>query len=196
MSSNSGRSSVPGITSLQARGHLTPTSYSSAISGLSHNQVKVKVTLRLTVGQSVSLGVEPHLGLMSRYLLLFDSYSLVCVGRPLWQEEGSVLYMLLGLTLSGPNPLGLVAIFYCLSFETSLYVASYDLQGHRPHRKHCFQQLSHCCVLHSHYLAMTVSQAPQFLLWTNMPQYDCFFSKVCEFSYRCNWTEACWFCWR
>jgi hypothetical protein len=39
-------------------------------------QVKVKVTLRLTVSQSVSLGVEPHLGLMTRYLLLFDSYGL------------------------------------------------------------------------------------------------------------------------
>jgi hypothetical protein len=40
------------------------------------NQVKVKVTLRLTVSQSVSLGVEPHLGLMTRYLILFDSYLL------------------------------------------------------------------------------------------------------------------------
>jgi hypothetical protein len=30
------------------------------------SQVKVKVTLRLTVRQSVSLGVEPHLGLMTR----------------------------------------------------------------------------------------------------------------------------------
>jgi hypothetical protein len=39
-------------------------------------KVKVKVTLRLTVGQSVSLGLEPHLGLMTRYLLLFDSYGL------------------------------------------------------------------------------------------------------------------------
>jgi hypothetical protein len=29
--------------------------------------VKVKVTLRLTVSQSVSLGVKPHLGLMTRY---------------------------------------------------------------------------------------------------------------------------------
>jgi hypothetical protein len=29
--------------------------------------LKVKVTLRLTVGQSVSLGVEPHLGPMARY---------------------------------------------------------------------------------------------------------------------------------
>jgi hypothetical protein len=49
-------------------------------------KVKAKVTLRLTVGRSVSqlsLGVEPHLGLMTRYLLLFDSYGLVFVGRPL-----------------------------------------------------------------------------------------------------------------
>jgi hypothetical protein len=38
---------------------------------------EVKVTLRLTVGESVSLGVKPKLGLMTRYLLLFDSYGLV-----------------------------------------------------------------------------------------------------------------------
>jgi hypothetical protein len=44
---------------------------------------KVKVILRLTVSQSVSLVVEPHLGLMTRYILLFDSYDLVFVGRPL-----------------------------------------------------------------------------------------------------------------
>jgi hypothetical protein len=46
--------------------------------------LKVEVTLRLTasqsVSQSVSLRVEPHLGLMTRYLLLFDSYGLVFVG--------------------------------------------------------------------------------------------------------------------
>jgi hypothetical protein len=33
-------------------------------------KVKVKVTLRLTVSQPVSLGVEPHLGLMTRYLAI------------------------------------------------------------------------------------------------------------------------------
>jgi hypothetical protein len=46
---------------------------------------QVKVTLRLTVSQSVTLGVEPHLGLMTRYLLLFDSYGLVffCGAPPL-----------------------------------------------------------------------------------------------------------------
>jgi hypothetical protein len=42
-----------------------------------------KVTLRLTVSQSVSLGVEHHLALMTRYLLPFDSYGVVFVGRPL-----------------------------------------------------------------------------------------------------------------
>jgi hypothetical protein len=33
---------------------------------------------------------SPHLGLMTRYLLLLDSYSLVVVGRPHWREDGSV----------------------------------------------------------------------------------------------------------
>jgi hypothetical protein len=44
-----------------------------------HPYWQVKVTLRLTV----SLGVEHHLGLMTRYLLLYDSHGLVFVGRPL-----------------------------------------------------------------------------------------------------------------
>jgi hypothetical protein len=39
-------------------------------------KVKVKVTLQLTVNQSVSLGVELHLGLLTRYLLSFDSYGI------------------------------------------------------------------------------------------------------------------------
>jgi hypothetical protein len=30
----------------------------------------------------------------------------------------------------GPSPLGLETIFYCLRFETSLFVASYNSQGH------------------------------------------------------------------
>jgi hypothetical protein len=35
-----------------------------------------------------------------------------------------------GQSFSGPSPVGLVAIFYSLRFETSLFVASYDSQGH------------------------------------------------------------------
>jgi hypothetical protein len=33
-------------------------------------------------------------------------------------------------SFSGPNPLGLATVFYCLRFETSLFVTSYDSQGH------------------------------------------------------------------
>jgi hypothetical protein len=66
-----------------------PILYRCAVDCL-YMKSKVKVTLRLTVSQSVSLGVEPHLGLMTRYLLPFDSYALVFVGRPLWREDGSV----------------------------------------------------------------------------------------------------------
>jgi hypothetical protein len=50
-------------------------------------QVKVKVTLRLTVSQSVCLGVEPQLGLMARLFLfvssLYESYCPVHLERPL-----------------------------------------------------------------------------------------------------------------
>jgi hypothetical protein len=34
----------------------------------SRTELRVRVTLRLTVSQSVCLGVEPRLGLMTRYL--------------------------------------------------------------------------------------------------------------------------------
>jgi hypothetical protein len=71
---------------------------------------------------------------MTRYLLLFDSYGHVFVGRLLWREDGSVFCICCwpspAQSFSGPSPLGLAAIFYCLSFETSLFVASYDSQGH------------------------------------------------------------------
>jgi hypothetical protein len=101
---------------------------------LTPGQVKVKVTLWLAVSQSVSLSVEPHLGLMIRYLLLFDSYGLVFVGRPLWREDGSAFcicsWPLPAQSFSGPSPLGLATIFNYLRFETSLFVASYYSQGH------------------------------------------------------------------
>jgi hypothetical protein len=47
------------------------------------SEVEVEVTLRLTVSQSVGLGVEPHMGLMTIYKFLFDNYGLAFVGRPL-----------------------------------------------------------------------------------------------------------------
>jgi hypothetical protein len=123
-----------------------------------------------TDGQSASLswykalirGLRPDF-----YFRTSDSYVLDSVGRPLWREDGSVFciccWPLPAQSFSGPSPLGLAIVFYCLRSETSLFVASYDSQGHgggiRPHeliillitprnglhRKHRFQQL-YCCV--------------------------------------------------
>jgi hypothetical protein len=49
-------------------------------------------------------------------------------------------------SFSGPSPLGFETIFYCLRFETSLFVASYGSQGHgggiRP-------RLHTCSFIHS-----------------------------------------------
>jgi hypothetical protein len=56
------------------------------------------------------------------------------VGRPLWREDGSLFCICCwpspAESLSSPTPLGLVTVFYCHRFETSLFVASYDSQGH------------------------------------------------------------------
>jgi hypothetical protein len=53
-------------------------------------KVKVNVTMRLTVGESVCLGVEPHMGYMTSYLFLFDRYGLAFVERSLCREDGSI----------------------------------------------------------------------------------------------------------
>jgi hypothetical protein len=56
-------------------------------------KIKVKVTLRLTVSQSVSFSVEPHLGLMTIYLLWFDRYGPLCRGALSDERTGlSFLY--------------------------------------------------------------------------------------------------------
>jgi hypothetical protein len=45
--------------------------------------VRVRVTLQLTVSQSVSLGVEPKLGHLTREIFFYESFCLVIWGRPL-----------------------------------------------------------------------------------------------------------------
>jgi hypothetical protein len=60
---------------------------------------RVKVTLRLTVSQSVTLGAESHLGLMTRYLAITIWQLRSCFyGDPsLTRGRVCLLYMLLGL---------------------------------------------------------------------------------------------------
>jgi hypothetical protein len=84
---------------------------------------------RRSVGQSV-LEWSTHLGLTTRYLLVFDNYGPVFMGRPLWLEDGSVFCICYwpspSQSILGPTSFGLVTTFCCLRFETSLFVASYD----------------------------------------------------------------------
>jgi hypothetical protein len=54
-------------------------------------KVEVEVTLRLTASQSVWLGAEPTLGLVTRYYFLSESCGLVSMGRPLSREDGSAV---------------------------------------------------------------------------------------------------------
>jgi hypothetical protein len=83
---------------------------------------------------SLSWNNAPIWGLRPDLYYLYDNYGLVLVGRPLWREDGSVLHIwrwpLPAQSFFGPSPFGLATIFYCLRFETSLFVASYDSQGH------------------------------------------------------------------
>jgi hypothetical protein len=65
---------------------IRPTERSLAIlpaETYSSKLVRVRVTLRLTVSQPVSLGVEPLLGPMTRFLVLHgDYYGLYSLGAP------------------------------------------------------------------------------------------------------------------
>jgi hypothetical protein len=85
-----------------------------------------------TDGQSASLSWNKELfgGLTTRS----DSCGFVDLGRPFWREDGSVVYNCCwpspSQSFSGSSLVGLVAIFYYLRFETSLFVASNDSQGH------------------------------------------------------------------
>jgi hypothetical protein len=86
-----------------------------------------------------------------RYLLLFDSYGLLFFLWGALSDERTGLsfvydgWPLTAQSFSGSSPLVLTTIFSCLRFETSLFVASYDSQGHgggiRP-RLHTGIQLS------------------------------------------------------
>jgi hypothetical protein len=95
---------------------------------------------RQSAGQSV-FEQSTHLGLTTRSWLLSDSCGFVDLGRPLWWKDGSAVcncyWPSPAQSSSGSSPVGFVAIFYCLRFKTSLFVASYDSRGHgggiRPH---------------------------------------------------------------
>jgi hypothetical protein len=88
-----------------------------------------------TDGQSVSLSWNkvPIWGLQ-RDIHYRQTFAVLLMWGALWREDGSVVYNCCwpspAQSFSGPSPVGFSTIFYCFRFEASLFVASYDSQGH------------------------------------------------------------------
>jgi hypothetical protein len=74
-------------------------------------EVEVEVTLRLTVSQSVSLGVEPHLGLMTRYVFITLWQLRTCFSEAPSQTRGRVCLLCMLLVLASIVVLGLESLW-------------------------------------------------------------------------------------
>jgi hypothetical protein len=86
------------------------------------NKFKVNFMLhRRSVGRSLLVS-STRLKPKPRFLLLSHSCEFVDLGRPLWREDGPVVYNCCcpspTQSFSGPSPVGLMIVFYCLRFET------------------------------------------------------------------------------
>jgi hypothetical protein len=94
--------------------------------GTHFNPLRIKVTLRPTVNRPVYLGVKPHLGPKTRFLLLSVA------GLMMWAALSNLPFTV----AAGPRQrsqslvrVPLMTIFYCLRFETPPLP---NLEGHVP----------------------------------------------------------------
>jgi hypothetical protein len=145
----------------------------------------------MTDGQPASLSwyKAPIWGLQPDLYYSYDNYGFFFVGRPLWREDGPDFYIccwpLPAQSFFVPSPLGLATIFYCLTFETSLFVASFDSQGHGGGiRSRLHMGSSHSCVTGfiTIYTCLGSCRAavwPLYCLWLACWPHWCAHSQYC-----------------
>jgi hypothetical protein len=97
-----------------------------------HPQSKSKFILRPTVSRPVRLGTKHPFGAYDQILDYCQTFPGLLMRSVLSDERTDLSFAIVTgpQSFSGPSPLRLATIFYCLSFETSLFVASYDSLGH------------------------------------------------------------------
>jgi hypothetical protein len=131
------------VSVLRWEGEKTPTQLGPLErANLNHWTASVCASYVTTDGQPASLSWSkaPIWGLRPD-LIICVTVTVLFLWGTLSDERSGLSFV--SQSFSGPSPLGLETIFYCLTFETSLFVASYDSQGHgggiRP-RLHTGQQ--------------------------------------------------------
>jgi hypothetical protein len=91
---------VPEMSACLSCQHHPSSHLNSLTKPTSPLQSRVQSHIVMTVSQSVCLGVEPRLGLMTRYSYCLTVTVLSLGGRPLWREGGSVFCQSLSAVVS------------------------------------------------------------------------------------------------
>jgi hypothetical protein len=90
--------------------------------------------LRPTISRPVWLGFKHPTGAYDQIFITVRQFTgLLMLGGLSDERTGLSFTIAAGprqRSFLGPSPVGLADIFYCLRFETSLFVASYESQGY------------------------------------------------------------------